>query len=120
MKYKLVTKRDMKKGRKSRVQQNLKKDMKESKILHNKIKKNIDVKLTRRTGVSAGNRGARRSGIAEHSGEEIGDPRWLPARTSLLSPSFPPCCGGGLHTDGRRAGRPPDTANHSQPKPMVK
>jgi hypothetical protein len=41
VKYKLVTKRDKKKGRKSKVQQNkqtLKKDMKESKILHNKTK----------------------------------------------------------------------------------
>jgi hypothetical protein len=41
VKYKLVTKRDKKKGRKSRVQQNkqnLKQDMKESKILHNKTK----------------------------------------------------------------------------------
>jgi len=41
VKYKLVTKRDKKKGGKSRVQQNkqnLIKDMKESKILHNKTK----------------------------------------------------------------------------------
>jgi hypothetical protein len=53
------------------------------------------VKLTRRTGVSAGNRGARRSGIAEHSGDEIGDEigdaRSLTARTcSPLSLSLPP------------------------------
>jgi hypothetical protein len=42
------------------------------------------------------------------------------ALLSSVPPSLPPCCGGGLHTDGRRAGRPPDTANQSQPKPMVK
>jgi hypothetical protein len=49
--------------------------------------------------------------------------RSLSARTCSplsLPPFLPPCCGGGLHTDGRRAGGPPDTANHSQPKPVVK
>ncbi len=76
------------------------------------------MKLTRRTGVSAGNRGARRSGIAEHSGDEIGDARWLAVCAHLLSslpPSLRVAAADYRRTDNGRVGplRPLTTVNRN-------
>ncbi len=76
------------------------------------------MKLTRRTGVSAGNRGARRSGIAEHSGDEIGDARWLAVCAHLLSslpPSLRVAAADYRRTDDGRVGplRPLTTVNRN-------